>query len=192
MFFLKMFRKAGPKVLIAAIGLMIIFVSILPQGYTDRMSTIFDFSKDSSGSAQIRKATTIQALQILLEHPILGVGLGQNVLALNDRGFYWQRIHNVYLEIGAELGIIPMFIFIILLWKLIRNMRFIQKESVIFEQKQEIVLLAQAIEISLIGFAVGAVFHPVAYHFYFYYLAGFGVAIKKTHNNFQPPLSSPS
>ena len=38
--------------------------------------------------------------------------------------------------------------------------------------------LAVATKVSLIGFAVAAMFHPVAYHFYFYIVAGFAIAIR--------------
>ena len=58
-------------------------------------------------------------------------------------------------------------------------MRLLQAGSAALEKNQEIALLAQATEISLIGFAVAALFYPVAYNFYFYYIAGFAVAIKK-------------
>ena len=178
-FFLKIAKRRGAKVLLPPFVLVILIFSILPTGYTDRMSSILDFSKDTSGSAQLRTASAIKGFELMLDNPVLGVGLGQNILALNEKGLSWEQIHNVYLEIGSELGITPMVIFIVLLYKLIKNMRLIQKDSVRFEGKQEVVLLAQAIEISLIGFAVAAMFHPVAYHFYFYYIAGFAVAIKR-------------
>jgi hypothetical protein len=35
-----------------------------------------------------------------------------------------------------------------------------------------------ALEISLVAFAVAAMFHPVGYHFYFYILAGLAVALR--------------
>jgi hypothetical protein len=39
--------------------------------------------------------------------------------------------------------------------------------------------LAEAVEVSLLAFAVAACFHPVAYHFYFYYPAGLALALKR-------------
>jgi hypothetical protein len=35
-----------------------------------------------------------------------------------------------------------------------------------------------AIQVSLVAFAVAALFHPSAYHFYFYYVAGLAVAAR--------------
>ena len=41
------------------------------------------------------------------------------------------------------------------------------------------VRLAQATRLSLVAFVVAAFFHPVAYHFYFYFLAGLAVAARR-------------
>ena len=43
---------------------------------------------------------------------------------------------------------------------------------------REMFLLAEGIPVSLIAFAVAAFFHPVAYHHYFYYVAGLALAAK--------------
>ena len=43
---------------------------------------------------------------------------------------------------------------------------------------QELALLSVATEASLFAFCIAGLFHPVAYHFYFYYTAGFVIALK--------------
>lgn len=177
--FLKMVKRSGLKIVVLTLVLLIIVFIIFPEGYTDRIASIFDSSKDSTGSSIERRESTIKGFQVMLEHPILGVGLGMNILALNEKGMYWQMIHNVYLQIGSELGITALVIFIILFGKLIINMRVIQKDFKKSGKNENLSLLAQATEISLIAFAVVAIFYPVAYHFYFYYVAGFAVAIKR-------------
>ncbi len=182
LFFYKMAKKTGPKAIFIAIVLTAVIIPLLPGGYTDRIHSIFDFSEDQTGSANAREASTLAALALVKESPLLGVGLGMNTLALNDRGFFWTQVHNVYLQIGVELGIPAMVIFITLLWKLIHNMQMIQRNLSQLEGDMEKVYLDQGMEISLIGFAVAAVFHPVAYHFYFYYLAGFAVALKRIYS----------
>jgi O-antigen ligase len=178
-FFYKMAKKNGPKALFVAIALTAVIVPLFPQGYTERLYSIFHFSQDQTGSAYAREASTLAAFSLVKKNPLLGVGLGMNTLALNDRGFYWTQVHNVYLQIGAELGIPAMVIFILLFWRLIHSMQIIQRKLSCIEGDVEKLYLAQGMEISLIGFAVAAVFHPVAYHFYFYYLAGFAVALNR-------------
>jgi len=43
---------------------------------------------------------------------------------------------------------------------------------------RDLFLLAEGIQVSLAVFAVAALFHPVAYHFYFYYMAGLALAAR--------------
>ena len=38
--------------------------------------------------------------------------------------------------------------------------------------------MAEGIKVSLTVFAIAAVFHPVAYQFYFYYMAGLALAAR--------------
>ena len=42
-------------------------------------------------------------------------------------------------------------------------------------------ILAQGVRISLVAFAVAAFFHPIAYQFYFFCLAGLAVALVNAH-----------
>jgi O-antigen ligase len=173
----KVAKIKGPKVYLFALILMLFALPLMPGGYTDRLSSIFDFSKDETGSARVRWRGTKLALDIMFDRPILGVGLGMNILAMKDRGVGWTHTHNVYLEIGADIGIPGMIVFIFLLFRLIRNMSLIKKAHYKLKTRLDIVILAQSVQTSLIGFAIAGFLHPVAYHFYFYYLAGFAVAI---------------
>jgi hypothetical protein len=43
---------------------------------------------------------------------------------------------------------------------------------------RDLTQFAQATRLSLIAFGVAGLFHPVAYHFYFYYLAGLASALR--------------
>jgi O-antigen ligase len=175
----KFFKTVGPKILVPAILFLILCGFLLPEGYTDRLEMIFDHSRDPTGSAVARKVHTFDAIEIILKHPLLGMGLNMHNLGLHDMSGSWGVVHNVYLQIGADLGIPAMVAFMILLFKLIRKMQFIQKDPNIVAQSSEIAPLAQGIEISLIAFAVASLFHPVAYHFYFYYLAGYAVSLNR-------------
>jgi putative inorganic carbon (hco3(-)) transporter len=169
-------RFAGNKVgAIACLFLIIILAVVFaPQGYTDRLSSTTDFSKDD-GSAAARWETTKAGFRQTLEYPF-GVGMGMNGLLNHDEGMGWSAgVHNVYLEISTELGIIPLVIYIVLLFKLIGNMRSIGVGAA----QRSNSILGDAIGCSLIGFAVEALFSPVAYHFYFYILAGLAVATKE-------------
>src|SRR5438094_4887321 len=112
------------------------------------------------------------ALRGLLDHP-LGVGLDMNGVYLHESNLGWTGVHNVYLQIGSELGIVPGILFVVLLWKLLATMRKSRLSA-----PPNLTRLAWAVEGSLVAFAVGAMFLPVAYHFFFYINAGLAVAFK--------------
>jgi hypothetical protein len=38
--------------------------------------------------------------------------------------------------------------------------------------------MAEGLQTSLVAFSLAGIFHPVAYHPYFYYIAGLGVAMQ--------------
>jgi len=165
------------------------FLLLAPQNYMDRLQAITDFSKDKSGSGEARWEAIKKTLEVISEHPILGVGMGMNVLALNEKGLYWAHAHNVYLQIASEIGVLGMIVFVLLAISLLRSVRLIQAQYKGAHQQQELVVLAAATETGLLAFCIAALFHPVAYHFYFYYIAGFVMALKAIASRDKPVLS---
>jgi O-antigen ligase len=102
----------------------------------------------------------------------------------HDEGMGWSAgVHNVYLQISVELGLIPGILFIVLLVKLILRMKSIKVSS----QQSDVSILAEAAACALVGFAVEAFFSPVAYNFYFYILAAIAIAIKEVAGR-NPPV----
>lgn len=102
----------------------------LPSGYTDRITTIFSVESDPTGSAQARWADTQAAFRLVLQHPVIGAGIGQNVLALNEeRGPAWKEVHNVYLEYAVELGLPGLTLFLLLVAYSLRSTTFAQRSS---------------------------------------------------------------
>jgi O-antigen ligase len=148
----------------------------LPAGYVSRVASITDVDSDPTGSAQKRWADSRAALRILAERPLLGAGLGMNVLALNDeRGSSWTAVHNVYLQLGVELGLPGLALFVALLAASIRTARRAQREAR-RAGRSDLFHLSEGIEVALWGFALSGLFYPVAYHFYFYLVAGLAAA----------------
>lgn len=155
---------------------------LLPASYVDRLGTITNIKADQTGSAQERWGDIKAAIDHVLTSPIIGAGVGMNILALNEeRGATWRAVHNVYLEYAVDLGIPGLVLFLLLLVGCIQNASFVQQGTARAPALRELFCLAEGIQISLIAFAVAAPFHPVAYHFYFYYIAGLAVAIKAVY-----------
>jgi O-antigen ligase len=152
-------------------------LALAPAGHLGRLATIGDIDSDPTGSAQARWRDTVAATQFVLAHPFTGAGLGMNTLALNEvRGPAWTMVHNVYLEYAADLGLPGLVLFLWLLLSCLRRARRARLRAQGAPELDSLAALGGGIEAALIGFAVAAFFYPVAYHFYFYYLAGLAVA----------------
>ncbi|WP_447986168.1 O-antigen ligase family protein [Nitrospira sp. Nam74] len=180
MFIWYAWKQPGHKKLNAFVMIVLVTgmaVTLAPQGYSDRLASTTDFSKDKTGSADVRLEIIKAGLVQTFEHPF-GVGLGMNGLLNHDEGRGWSAgVHNVYLQISTELGVIPGILFIVLLCSLIVSLT--KVSAACRGERQAKALLPAAAQYSLVAFSVGAFFEPVAYHFYFYILAGVAVAIKQ-------------
>lgn len=167
---------------LALLVLTLVCVPLLPSSYIERLSTITDIESDPTGSAQARWRDTIAAVRFMLENPIVGAGVGMNILALNEeRGLLWTLVHNVYLEYAVELGIPGLVLFLLLLVGCIKSAKFVQRRSGGLPALRDLFYLAEGIQTSLVAFAVSALFYPVAYHFYFYYIAGLAIAVRTVY-----------
>ena len=102
------------------------------------------------------------------------------MLALNEaRGAAWLNVHSAYLQYGIDLACARPPLFLLLLIGCLRSTIQAQREARRVPGLRRLELLAEGVQISLIAFAVGAFFSPVAYHFHFYYFGGLAIATKR-------------
>jgi O-antigen ligase len=153
---------------------------ILPDGYVERLTTIVDIDADATGSAQGRWTDYQVATQVILANPIVGVGLGQDILALNEaRGHAtWRSVHNAFLEYAVDLGIPGLLLFVWLLFASLGSARRVERFTRRVGPLWDLSVFAAGAQVALIAFAVAAFFHPIAYQFYFFCVAGLAVALK--------------
>jgi probable O-glycosylation ligase (exosortase A-associated) len=175
---LAMMRRGA---LITAIGVVFfaaVTLAVVPQEYFSRLATITNIEADTTGSAQGRWEDFVLSVDYIKTHPFTGAGLGQDLLALNaERGREtWRSVHNAYLQAGVDLGIPGAALFIALLLASFQNARRVRRHAT-REGWDDLALLAQSVSISLAAFSVAAFFHPIAYQFYFFCLAGLAVAL---------------
>jgi probable O-glycosylation ligase (exosortase A-associated) len=171
--------RRRPVVLLALIGALIAGSTLLPQGYFERLSTITDIASDRTGSAQGRWNDALVAIEVAARNPITGVGLDQNVLALNrERGATWREVHNVYLQYAVDLGLPGLLLFLALFISLFRTAGRVRKAGRRLRSTREVAVAAGSVQIALVAFAVAAFFHPVAYQFYFFLAAGLALAVQ--------------
>jgi probable O-glycosylation ligase (exosortase A-associated) len=170
----------------AAIGLLIAVLALpfaLPKAYVDRLSTITNLKEDKTGSAEGRYKDLQLALDVVAHNPVIGVGLGQDMLALNQaRGqSTWRSVHNVYLQYAVDLGIPGFVLFAWLHLLCFRSAWAVERKARSDPALSRLAPLALGVQVSLVAFLVAAMFHPIAYQFYFFSIAGLAVALKNTY-----------
>ena len=166
----------------AAFGLLLLAICVpplLPQGYMDRISTITNIEADKTGSAQGRWRDIQAAVDVVGKNPVIGVGIGQDILAMNaERGDDWTQVHNAYLQYAVDLGIPGLVLFAWLHLLCYRTARAVEKRAARDPARRQLTLLAAGVQTSLVAFFVAAMFHPIAYQFYFFSIGGLAVALR--------------
>lgn len=180
MFIVILARRRSPG---AAAALMIAALAVpplLPEGYMQRLSTITDLAADATGSAQGRYQDLALAGEVILHNPIIGVGIGQDVLAMREErgGEGWTSVHNAYLQYAVDLGLPGVLLFVWLHVSCFRSARAIEVRASRDPNMRDLTHMAQGVQIALIAFAVAAFFHPIAYQFYFFSIGGLALALK--------------
>jgi len=173
-------RFVSQKTLAFAVaGIVVVAVLFLaPQGYVERIYSITDSSLDDSGSSQLRWELMRKSVELFLENPVVGVGLGMSRVALAAEGFRWTPVHNVYLQVASEIGLAGILIYLLFMKHLVRGGR--EAIRMLSSSTRDLRLLAYAhgCQVALIAFIVEAFFSTAAYHFYLFYVAGIGTAIQ--------------
>jgi probable O-glycosylation ligase (exosortase A-associated) len=174
-------RRRAPA---AAVGVLVATCCVapfLPRGYLDRLNTITDIDADRTGSAAGRWSDYQLAGRLIARNPLIGVGLGQDILALDEIRHppTWRSVHNAYLESAVDLGLPGLLLFISLLVASVRKARRVEVRAARTSASRDLSILASGVRIALLAFAVGAFFAPIAYQFYFFCVAGLAVALER-------------
>jgi len=156
---------------------------LVPDGYMTRISTITNITEDVTGSAQGRWRDAKVAAGLVAKHPVVGAGIGQDILVMNDeRGIdTWRRVHNAYLQYGVDLGLPGLLMFVWLHLTCYRTARAVEQRAAAVPSLRDLQPLATGVKMSLVAFGVAAMFHPIAYQFYFFSVAGLAVALRNTY-----------
>jgi len=163
----------------AVLVLAIVCVPLLPADYVSRLFTITDIDTDPTGSAQDRWAQQLAGAGYVMSHPLVGAGIGQNILAMNELlGPAWLMLHNAYLQYAVDLGLPGLLLYVLLFVASVRSAGRAARLAATRPDGRELSVLANGIRTTLMTLAVGAFFGPIAYHFHFYYFAGLAVAAR--------------
>jgi len=174
-------RFSWMKILVVGSMLFFVFSVFAPAGYTERLSSIFIPEKDYNRTAQGgRIEIWKRGLQIILDNPLLGVGPAVFVIAEgakheeNGLSGRWMTAHNSFIQIGAELGITGLILFIMILFSSIRSLRRTLRE---IPNDSELCWLLNSLEIGFFGFISTAFFLSQAYSAALYLLVGLTIVV---------------
>jgi len=115
----------------------------------------------------------VRAVDAIEHHPITGIGL-KNFPTYSG---IWHTVHMTYLQIGAEGGIPVLILYLMFFGRGFANLRLLRKKKNLDE---DIVLFIGALQASLVGFVVGALFAPEAYQFFPYFAVAFTATLLQT------------
>ncbi|HUX66443.1 MAG TPA: O-antigen ligase family protein [Terriglobales bacterium] len=149
------FRGAVRSAVVTALAAgAIAAVALSGSPYLHRLDTILHPNTDKTGSAQAREGLFERSLAVTLEHPLLGVGPGDFQIISGD----WHVTHDTFTQLSAEAGIPSLILFLAIMWCGFRNSRSAREQWA-----PELVWFTDAVECSLTGYLVGAVFLSTAY-----------------------------
>lgn len=161
------------RVMFLAIAIMIggVFIALAPGDFQQRIRTTGDTS-----SIQ-RQNDLKRSIYVLIHHPIFGVGINNYVLYSNTD----HATHNAYTQVGAELGVPAMIIYLMFLFGALKPLRKIGKETSETDPKSRYRYLAAGFEASLVGYMVASFFASVAYLWYLYYVVAYSICLTRLY-----------
>jgi O-antigen ligase len=156
-------KAAGVAILIFVVlaGLFAILV-LGGTSYLDRVSTITDIKKDSTGSAEARWDLLMISLETTIKHPLFGIGPGQ----FENFSGAWHVTHNTYTEFSSEAGLPALGLFLLLVWLTFKNLRVRPADA-------KLRTLSDGLYGAMAGYIVGAFFLSTGYLFAPYLLIAY-------------------
>jgi O-antigen ligase len=193
--FVFMFFKASMTDRLAMIILSLFLVGfalvVVPHGLRSRYVTLFSSDEEATGadqeladiavsSSEARSRVLKFSLLMTLRHPVLGVGPGMFAEAMADdariegKRTEWLETHNAYTQVSSEMGIPGVLLYLAVLIGSYRSTNAVVQMSKLrrTERWNAIGNTASCMRMSLLAYAVTALFSSVAYQSLLPTLAG--------------------
>lgn len=165
-----------------------IFFAVAPGSYAGRLSTIFDTASDITGSSTQRNQVLKRSILVTLRYPLFGVGLGN----FHYKSFQELGTHNAYTQVGSEMGIPAMIVYIMFLVYPYKRLKEIEKATDGKKDERFYYYLSIGLRAGLIGYMFASFFAAVAYQWYIYYLVGYAIAMRRIYlSQTQNAISDP-
>ena len=146
------------------------FLLFNPVDYSGRLRSILDSELDTTGSSISRWNILTRSLEVILEHPLFGIGPGM----FPSESGSWHGAHNTYTLMGAEAGLPALVCFALILWGALSDIR---RSRRLGGQDAHFHLTASAVSASIAALVVGSFFSDLAYHYYPYFSVAYAGAL---------------
>lgn len=187
---LRLSRHGRGVAVAGLVGLALAVAVLAPEGYGQRATSIVAQDKDTRGSIQARLTTLRYGIEIMLENPVPGVGLGAFAIAEGAKHGgvgKWNEAHNAFIQVGAELGWAGLAVYVALAACALANARAAARRAA---GNPELTATAHGLETAVVGFLAGAMFLSQAYTWHFYILLGLTVAWRRLVETQLPPVTA--
>ncbi len=151
-----------------------------PPGYWDRMVTVTDPTEDYNWTdVDGRVAVAKRGMGYMMQRPFFGVGISnfptaEGTMSEKSRthvagtGIRWAAAHNSYVQIGAELGVPGLTLWVILIFGGIVQMHRLRSRLPKYwargdPEERFLYVTAMYLPVALVGFAVSSFFVSFAY-----------------------------
>jgi O-antigen ligase len=172
-------RGRRVKVLLPIAVMAAVLLVAAPGKYRARLSTIFNPEADPTNSAQERQEHMTRAYEVAIRRPIVGVGMGNfHIYAIKE-----MRAHNAYLETAAELGVIGLIVFLVIIIAPLRSLRRIERETAADGPRPDPGkhIVSACLQASFVAFVIYGFFGSVQYDSYLYSLVALAVGFRRIH-----------
>ena len=188
------FQAIPKRVRVASVALVaVLFVALANDHYWDMMGTLLHPTQDYNwtGKNEVgRMEIWKRGIGYMLGRPLVGVGANAFPVAegtispLAGRqaigiGLKWSAAHNSFVQIGAEIGVGGLLVFLAMLYRAGRTLWRIGQLGRGSRGARPEPALAQVLTATLIGYCVGGFFLSQAYSPFLYAVLGIVVGLAK-------------
>jgi O-antigen ligase len=158
-------RKSFFPVIIAAGCFVVLTLPFVPVAQLERLGSIGNLDEDyNTDSRHGRVEIWKRGGLLMVDNPFFGTGAGTYQIAEGgvNQGGKWMTAHNCFIQIGVELGMPALLIFILMLYKV---MSLLQRAK---EAGVEEAAMAKGLQGSIVVYIVGGMFLSWAYAYMLY------------------------
>jgi O-antigen ligase len=157
--------------ILCSLGVLLIFLHPVMEPLKARWSEVisgsdYNLGKADGGAGRLSKWKS--AIEVIDERPFLGHGVKNSETALGSSSGNWLTVHNSYLEIALDLGIVGLLVYLKTLhviWTESQSSLNVRVGRKVYQESKKIpsLLLSVCLRAALIGYMVASTFLSQAY-----------------------------